>query len=1241
MCIADLSFNLTSDPMLGNYTINVENGLALKTFEVKEIVFPRFEVTIEEPSSINTLDPTIPLKVCAKYTYGKGVQGTMVVKLCRKPNFYSDQRMICTLWEEKTNDNGCYQTTFNFGDASYDYYDLEIHVEMREEGTGIRFSESKTISASYAPGSLAFEAANSFYKIGYPYYITLVALFRDGTPIQNAKATLEVKFSEKVINVFGNTDKSGRVRFSLDTSNWSNQVTIQGYIEAVSSHAKPFRGVFRGAVKNVDPFYNEALSYLRLEPISRTIPCGDQVIVLVEYNINPNDLKDDTKSISFYYFVIGKSGIMLHGQKSIDKLLPKASTRGSLTFPIMFTSKFGPAPKMLGFLLLKNGLVTADRLLFNVQNCLPNKASLKFSQSEASPKTELSLAVTSSPGSMCAIRAVDKSVQINNEDKELTEEKVFGMFDSTIRGGYPKNVDEGTFIRCRAPWGWLQPLPAFLSRFLWRPWQEDVVDVFTLFKETGTKILTNAKIMRPRIPMDPCNFPMVYNSLAREQSPASELSTDVVRKFFPDTWLWDLVPIGKLGQASIQVTVPDTITQYNASAFCMGSNGFGISPQVSLTVFQPFFVDLALPYSIIQEETLVLKANVFNYLDRCMMVQATLLEPTEFTVKECQDCITSGCVCGNQAITFSWNIATNQIGLVPLTVRAEAVASSVSCQGSKPYVPPNGNVDIIQRQLLVKPKGIKREFTENMYLCLQDSANVIQRKFSLSLPKTWVVKSESAYLSVIGDILGTALQNLDKLIRMPSGCGEQNMVIMAPIIYVLGYLKATQQLSAQQKQRAIGFLQSGYQGELVYKRKDGSYSAFGNKDEDGSTWLTAFVLKCFQQAAKDIFIDKAVLQQAMDWLYLQQKTDGCFESRGKLFHTAMKGGVDDDLSLSAYITAALLEGGTSKSDHRLDQALSCLKNQAKQPSNLYTMALLAYTFALANDDFNKQKFLEKLFLSAQSSGGDIYWSPSLVSSKGSSSASIELTAYVLLALSTAPTANDLQKASKIVSWLTKQQNSDGGFSSTQDTVVAIQALAKYTSKTFNPNGNVIVTVSKGKDTLNQLKVNEKNRLLLQKMPLPDIPGEYDLHIEGTGCVFIQSVLKYNEALLPRPDTFSITAKIVNCGENAAVFYLNIVVSYIGTRPVTNMVLIEVEMLSGFKPVYEVSKLMKDFDPAKRVNIQKAVVTVYLDELDHKQRNFYMAIWQETKVKDLKPANIKIYDYYLTEENSVTTYSACK
>lgn len=60
-----------------------------------------------------------------------------------------------------------------------------------------------------------------------------------------------------------------------------------------------------------------------------------------------------------------------------------------------------------------------------------------------------------------------------------------------------------------------------------------------------------------------------------------------------------------------------------------------------------------------------------------------------------------------------------------------------------------------------------------------------------------------------GDILGSAMQNIQNLLQMPYGCGEQNMVLFAPNIYVLDYLNETQQLTPDIKSKAISYLSTG------------------------------------------------------------------------------------------------------------------------------------------------------------------------------------------------------------------------------------------------------------------------------------------------------------------------------------------------------------------------------------------------------------------------------------------------
>ena len=60
-----------------------------------------------------------------------------------------------------------------------------------------------------------------------------------------------------------------------------------------------------------------------------------------------------------------------------------------------------------------------------------------------------------------------------------------------------------------------------------------------------------------------------------------------------------------------------------------------------------------------------------------------------------------------------------------------------------------------------------------------------------------------------GDILGSSINGLASLIRMPYGCGEQNMINFAPNIYVLDYLTKKKQLTENLKEKALSFMRQG------------------------------------------------------------------------------------------------------------------------------------------------------------------------------------------------------------------------------------------------------------------------------------------------------------------------------------------------------------------------------------------------------------------------------------------------
>ena len=79
------------------------------------------------------------------------------------------------------------------------------------------------------------------------------------------------------------------------------------------------------------------------------------------------------------------------------------------------------------------------------------------------------------------------------------------------------------------------------------------------------------------------------------------------------------------GKTVIMAKVPDTITSWIASAFAMSdASGLGVSKPTSLKVFQPFFVSLTLPYSVIRGEEVSIITTVFNYEKKCLTVSEVL-----------------------------------------------------------------------------------------------------------------------------------------------------------------------------------------------------------------------------------------------------------------------------------------------------------------------------------------------------------------------------------------------------------------------------------------------------------------------------------------------------------------------------------------------------------------------------------------------------------------------------------------
>ncbi|CAM5081771.1 unnamed protein product, partial [Eretmochelys imbricata] len=336
---------------------------------------------------------------------------------------------------------------------------------------------------------------------------------------------------------------------------------------------------------------------------------------------------------------------------------------------------------------------------------------------------------------------------------------------------------------------------------------------------------------------------------------------------------------------------------------------------------------------------------------------------------------------------------------------------------------------------------------------------------------------------------------------------------------------------------------------------------------------------------------------------------GCFQIMGKLFSNGLMvsvgelyGAVEEGLGLSAVITTTLIRSGLLQSDPVLQKALKCRKdlvNADPGSSSLYSQARVANAFALVGDEVMRKKNSKRIGSISHPSRwtqqpkpkeGSMYWyrAPSV---------DVELTSSILMVHFLKPNLSsaDIGKASQIVSWLTKQQNPYGGFASTQDTVVALEALALYALKTYSKDGPDLPASISSEGFSHEIQVDTTNRLLLQTAQLPAIPSSYTVQAQGHGCLFLQTTLRYNIPP-PRSDlTFALSVRTECIGLNAARFPVTIQSRYTGNRVSTNVVLIKVKMLSGYSPVTESLEELKKMPVVKKIEREVEQVTLYLDE----------------------------------------------
>ncbi len=515
-----------------------------------------------------------------------------------------------------------------------------------------------------------------------------------------------------------------------------------------------------------------------------------------------------------------------------------------------------------------------------------------------------------------------------------------------------------------------------------------------------------------------------------------------VRSHFPETlaWIPELVTDAR-GKASIELPLADSITTYRVALSVVGADGSLGSLSLPLRVMQDFFVDVAAPAALTQDDELAIPVTVYNYLDRAERVTLNAESDGFESPAGQQQSLELG---PREVRGLRWKLVAKTPGERFLRIVARGSRAS----------------DAVERRTKIEPRGVAVTTTRSG--SLRGSA-----REELTIPELAVAGGSVLYAKFYGGLFSQMVEALDGVFQRPTGCFEQTSSSTYPNVLLLAVLRKSQASSPEVEQKALAYIEEGYQRLLTFEAPAGGFGMY--RGEKPEVRLTAYGLLELSDMAKVFAVDPELIARSKQWLYGQQQADGSFTTFASS-STDPEARARDALRTTAYVARALAQTGDR--DPRLERALDYVKSTS-EPGDAYTVALRALALAVAGKPDEARALVKRLLPFVQRRDGDAFWTASDESfwySRGDSYA-VELTALIAQALGLLGEEDALRRSA--LDYLTKSRDALGLWSSTASTIAALQALLPSMQR--SERGDQPISVKVGGAPAGELVIKQGQR----------------------------------------------------------------------------------------------------------------------------------------------------------------------
>uniref|UniRef100_A0A8D0A9C0 Complement C3-like n=1 Tax=Sander lucioperca TaxID=283035 RepID=A0A8D0A9C0_SANLU len=981
-------------------------------FEVKEYVLPSFEVKLMPLSSffyVDSQDFTVNIK--ATYLFGQEVAGTAyvvfgVMQDGHKKSFPASLQRVQI-------ENGVGEVTLKTEHITQTYPDItklvgsSMYVAvsvLTESGGEMVEAELRNIQIVTSPYTITFKKTPTFFKPGMSFDVTVEVVNPDGTPAKGVTVVIEPG------RVDGITAANGMAKLSVNTVAMEQRLTITA--KTLDNRISNERQA--SATMVALPYTTPSNKYIHIGVDTPELKLGDNL----KFNLILSRQEQQNNNIT--YLILSRGQLVKNGRyRSAGQVLI------SLNVPI--TQNMLPSFRIVAYYHTNDNEVVSDSIWVDVKDSCMGSLLFKFFgevldlHNPTYSTFNKYKTVTGDPGAVVGLVAVDKGVYVLNNKHRLTQKKVWDTVEKydtgcTPGGGkdgmgvfydagllFESNMASGTPYRQELKC----PAPSRKKR------AATIMDVTTSLGKNHNQLQRDCCLdgMRNTPLSYTCEMRAEYISdgelcaaaflhcckemetqraerkedsliLARSEEDDSYLDSNEIssRTEFPESWLWSDVT---LDTTSLTRNVPlkDSITTWQFTGISLSrTHGICVGEPLEVIVRKAFFIDLRLPYSAVRGEQLEIKAILHNYSPDPATVRVDLSEEEH--------------VCSSASKRRRYR---QEVNMGAKTTRAVPFIIIPMKEGTfnieiKAAVKDSSLSDGIKKKLLVVVSRI--EYRLGFF------------RIPVQIPMKDLVRNTptSTQISVTGQILFSALvenaisgNSMGTLIVQPSGCGEQNIARMTLPVIAATYLDKTNQwetVGFQKRNEALQHIKTGYKNELVYRKKDGSFAVWANRES--STWLTAYVAKVFAMANNLVAVKEEHICEAIKFLILNvQQPDGSFIEVGTVIHGEMIGdvrGADSDVSMTAFCLIAMQESRTqcnatvSSLPGSIDKAVNYLERRLPSLTNPYAVAMTSYALASENK-------LNKEILYKFASTGLSHWP----TPKGHIY-TLEATAYALLAL---------------------------------------------------------------------------------------------------------------------------------------------------------------------------------------------------------------------------------------------------